>query len=164
MARARKLSEQRGRTIAGSAYLGAIVPDSADVHNTLGIAFAEKGRIDEAIAEFAKRSGSGRIRRRRIGTWVRRSHIEAPARKPSNICAGPYSSIRTTRGSSQSGAVLTLTRVVDARRLARLMAVQDTVATAIPAERTLTKLNSNQIKGFWAAWGGWTLDGMDAFI
>ena len=32
------------------------------------------------------------------------------------------------------------------------------------APRTLTKLNSNQIKGFWAAWGGWTLDGMDAFI
>ncbi|HLG58154.1 MAG TPA: MFS transporter [Vicinamibacterales bacterium] len=29
---------------------------------------------------------------------------------------------------------------------------------------TRTKLNSNQIKGFWAAWGGWTLDGMDAFI
>jgi MFS family permease len=32
------------------------------------------------------------------------------------------------------------------------------------APRTLTKLNSNQIKGFWAAWAGWTLDGMDAFI
>ena len=31
-------------------------------------------------------------------------------------------------------------------------------------DETLTKLNSNQIKGFWAAWGGWTLDGMDAFI
>jgi len=29
---------------------------------------------------------------------------------------------------------------------------------------TKTKLNANQIKGFWAAWGGWTLDGMDAFI
>lgn len=27
-----------------------------------------------------------------------------------------------------------------------------------------TPLNANQIKGFWAAWGGWTLDGMDAFI
>ena len=27
-----------------------------------------------------------------------------------------------------------------------------------------TRLNPNQIKGFWAAWGGWTLDGMDAFI
>ena len=35
---------------------------------------------------------------------------------------------------------------------------------AAPAARTSTKLNSNQIKGFWAAWGGWTLDGMDAFI
>jgi len=30
--------------------------------------------------------------------------------------------------------------------------------------RTKTKLNANQIKGFWAAWGGWCLDGMDAFI
>src|SRR5216684_1868350 len=25
-------------------------------------------------------------------------------------------------------------------------------------------LNKNQIRGFWAAWGGWALDGMDAFI
>jgi len=44
------------------------------------------------------------------------------------------------------------------------MPAQDTVAAAVPATRTLTRLNSNQIKGFWAAWGGWTLDGMDAFI
>lgn len=36
------------------------------------------------------------------------------------------------------------------------------LAPAVP--RSKTKLNSNQIKGFWAAWGGWTLDGMDAFI
>jgi MFS family permease len=34
----------------------------------------------------------------------------------------------------------------------------------VAVARTKTKLNSNQIKGFWAAWGGWTLDGMDAFI
>jgi MFS family permease len=27
-----------------------------------------------------------------------------------------------------------------------------------------TKLNQNQIRGFWAAWGGWALDGMDASI
>src|SRR5881296_2854782 len=27
-----------------------------------------------------------------------------------------------------------------------------------------TKLDSNQIRGFWAAWGGWALDGMDASI
>jgi MFS family permease len=27
-----------------------------------------------------------------------------------------------------------------------------------------TRLNRNQIRGFWAAWGGWALDGMDSFI
>lgn len=26
------------------------------------------------------------------------------------------------------------------------------------------RLTPNQIRGFWAAWGGWTLDGMDSFI
>src|SRR2546422_1847194 len=25
-------------------------------------------------------------------------------------------------------------------------------------------LNGNQIRSFWAAWGGWALDGMDSFI
>ena len=45
------------------------------------------------------------------------------------------------------------------------MAAHETVAAAVPARPlTKTKLNANQIKGFWAAWGGWTLDGMDAFI
>lgn len=28
----------------------------------------------------------------------------------------------------------------------------------------MTPLNRNQIRGFWAAWAGWTLDGMDSFI
>ena len=37
-------------------------------------------------------------------------------------------------------------------------------AIAVPRPVTRTPLNSNQIKGFWAAWGGWCLDGMDAFI
>src|SRR5438105_3930614 len=37
-----------------------------------------------------------------------------------------------------------------------------TTARVTPAIRT--PLNANQIKGFWAAWGGWCLDGMDAFI
>ena len=27
-----------------------------------------------------------------------------------------------------------------------------------------TPLTSNQVRGFWAAWGGWALDGMDSFI
>jgi MFS family permease len=26
------------------------------------------------------------------------------------------------------------------------------------------RLTRNQVRGFWAAWGGWTLDGMDSFI
>jgi len=39
------------------------------------------------------------------------------------------------------------------------------MATGVTAAQpTKTPLNSNQIKGFWAAWGGWCLDGMDAFI
>src|SRR6266850_1902808 len=38
------------------------------------------------------------------------------------------------------------------------------MAVTVTAPVTRTPLNSNQIKGFWAAWGGWCLDGMDAFI
>lgn len=30
--------------------------------------------------------------------------------------------------------------------------------------RSLKMLTRNQIRGFWAAWGGWALDGMDSFI
>ncbi len=32
---------------------------------------------------------------------------------------------------------------------------------ALPPTLSLTR---NQIRGFWASWGGWTLDGMDSFI
>jgi len=38
------------------------------------------------------------------------------------------------------------------------------MAGTVAVSRTKTPLNANQIKGFWAAWGGWCLDGMDAFI
>ena len=50
--RARSLAVRRDRIIYGSAYLGAIVPETADVHNLLGIELAANGRIDEGIAEF----------------------------------------------------------------------------------------------------------------
>ena len=36
-----------------------------------------------------------------------------------------------------------------------------TSATNISANARLTP---NQVRGFWASWGGWTLDGMDSFI
>jgi MFS family permease len=35
---------------------------------------------------------------------------------------------------------------------------------AVPAARTRTPLNRQQITGFWAAWFGWMLDGMDSVI
>lgn len=37
-------------------------------------------------------------------------------------------------------------------------------AAQVAAVSTSTKLNRSQITGFWAAWSGWTLDGMDSVI
>ena len=54
VARLRRLAVGPPRMIAGSAYLGAIVPESADLHNTLGIALAAGGEFHEAIAEFGE--------------------------------------------------------------------------------------------------------------
>jgi spermidine synthase len=52
VSRARSLAARRERVIFGSTYLGAIVPETADVHNLLGIELAARGRIDEGITEF----------------------------------------------------------------------------------------------------------------
>src|SRR5579863_9649493 len=39
------------------------------------------------------------------------------------------------------------------------------VTTAsVELPRVKSRLNGNQIRSFWASWGGWTLDGMDSFI
>jgi MFS family permease len=38
------------------------------------------------------------------------------------------------------------------------------VLAGAPSSTSPTKLDRNQIRGFWAAWGGWALDGMDASI
>ena len=37
-------------------------------------------------------------------------------------------------------------------------------AARVSAVSNRTKLNRSQITGFWAAWGGWTLDGMDSVV
>jgi MFS family permease len=39
-----------------------------------------------------------------------------------------------------------------------------TATTVNAQEYSEVPLNRNQIRGFWAAWGGWALDGMDSFI
>jgi len=38
------------------------------------------------------------------------------------------------------------------------------VVAGAPSSKSPTRLDRNQIRGFWAAWGGWALDGMDASI
>jgi len=51
-ARTRLLAEEGTRRVDGSAYLGALVPESAEMHNILGSALADQGEFDRAIAEF----------------------------------------------------------------------------------------------------------------
>jgi tetratricopeptide (TPR) repeat protein len=45
-------SGQLQRRLLGSAYLGAVVPESAEVHNLLGLAAMRDGRVDDATREF----------------------------------------------------------------------------------------------------------------
>jgi len=52
MAATRQLAASTHRVIAGSAYLGEIVPETPQLHNTLGIHLASEGKLDEAVAEF----------------------------------------------------------------------------------------------------------------
>jgi spermidine synthase len=45
---------EAGRTLMGSRYLGAIVPESAETYNVLGIALAERGQLDAAADQFRR--------------------------------------------------------------------------------------------------------------
>ena len=40
----------------------------------------------------------------------------------------------------------------------------DEIVASAPTKVVRTRLTQGQRRGFWAAWSGWTLDGMDAFI
>ena len=42
--------------------------------------------------------------------------------------------------------------------------VQSAAVDKLEIAPSRQKLTGNQIRGFWAAWGGWALDGMDSFI
>ena len=54
VAEARRLWEAGDRRIAGSAYLGAIVPESAETYAILGLAHAQRGDVAAAIADFRR--------------------------------------------------------------------------------------------------------------
>jgi hypothetical protein len=96
VAHGRRLSRRDGRVIAGSAYLGAVVPESADVRDLLGVAFASKGAFEEPIGEFREavrlEPGAARL----IGTWAALSSRAAGAWRDSSICAHRFSSIPPT--------------------------------------------------------------------
>src|SRR5581483_5159489 len=53
-------------------------------------------------------------------------------------------------------------RFAGAGHRAMMRKIMATSATPITAKKT--PLTGNQVRGFWAAWGGWALDGMDSFI
>jgi spermidine synthase len=52
VAAAQRLADTERRTVLGSGYLGAVVPESAEVHNVVGLALAERGDLAGAAAEF----------------------------------------------------------------------------------------------------------------
>src|SRR6204780_1623728 len=44
-------------------------------------------------------------------------------------------------------------------------AMNEADAPSLPTQSPLSRsLTRNQIRGFWASWGGWALDGMDSFV
>jgi spermidine synthase len=52
IAAVRRLASGQPRRLAGSAYLGAIVPETADVHTLLGLALASSGNLAAAVDEL----------------------------------------------------------------------------------------------------------------
>jgi spermidine synthase len=80
------------RRILGSAYLGAVVPDSAEVHNLLGVAEMRANRVEEAVREFQEalekepgstnaRANLGQIRYEQGADFLEsRRYVDAEAR------------------------------------------------------------------------------------
>jgi Flp pilus assembly protein TadD len=80
------------RRLLGSAYLGAVVPDSAEVHNLLGVAEMRADRVDEAVRQFEQalkqeptsanaRANLGQIRYEQGADFLEsRRYVDAEAR------------------------------------------------------------------------------------
>jgi len=83
---------KRDRRLLGSAYLGAVVPDSAEVHNLLGVAEMRADRVDEAVRQFEEalkqeptsanaRANLGQIRYEQGADFLEsRRYVDAEAR------------------------------------------------------------------------------------
>ncbi len=50
------------------------------------------------------------------------------------------------------------------RRFAAFLMSSTPLTTESAATPAAVRLSANQVRGFWASWGGWALDGMDSFI
>jgi spermidine synthase len=64
-------SRTRGRRILGSAYLGAVLPDTDAVYNVIGVTWLREGRYDEAAEAFREaleRRGGSADANRNLGT------------------------------------------------------------------------------------------------
>ena len=66
-----------GRRVLGSAYLGAILPDTDAVHNLVGVELLRAGKYDEAAEEFREA-----LKRRPDSPYARRNLADALQRRP----------------------------------------------------------------------------------
>ena len=138
VADALRRAERDGRRIAGSAYLGSLVPESADVHNVLGIALAEKGQLDQAIVEFREAVGldpdSGPAHWHLGAALASQggAHVEATAHLARSVELEPGNS----RALSDLGLILAVQGRLDeaAEHLKRAIALDP---QAVDARRTL---------------------------
>jgi hypothetical protein len=72
---------------------------------------------------------------------------------------------RNAMGKTMKPAIATLFQTAHSAKA--MTAQEDTMANEAvirPVPATHTKLSRQQITGFWGAWTGWTLDGMDSVI
>ena len=98
------------RRIMGSAYLGAVVPDSAEVHNLLGLALMRDGELEAAIREFQMalskdpRSPNARANLGQIRLEQGSALLELPALRGCgrHAACGRRSDARFRRGAQRS--------------------------------------------------------------
>src|SRR5947209_5311236 len=66
-----------------------------------------------------------------------------------------------TAGASPASRIPAATNAANTQLLIRILYNGILLPIAAPHSARLT---TNQVRGFWAAWLGWALDGMDSFI